>query len=326
MEEFPNRVVEVVQKFLPCDFYAYHEFANSISRPRRNVVFPEYPTDLSYLAEFAHQHPFERKIFSEHIQTPVRISECLSLRQWQRTDLYNSLFRPQKQNYQMTIASHEPGLQVALALNRSTSDFTDEEKQMLDLFRPHLIRAFHNNQLFSYLTTAAQAKDRGFLVVDRTGRINFSTDTARIYLQRYDSAVGNEMLPCRVRAWFVARVTWQPSTENKPVDELVLYRETGRLILQFLPSPRKEEFHLALQEKREQNDPSALEKLGLSPKEAEVLFWVSRGKRNGEIAQILGVHFRTVEKHVEHILVKLSVETRTSASALALDCLGEVII
>ena len=226
----------------------------------------------------------------------------------------------------MTIASHDPGVQVALALNRSTSDFTDEEKQMVDLLRPHLFRAFHNSQLVSRLTTAAQANGRGFLVVDRTGRILFSTDTARIYLQRYDGVVGNEILPSRVRAWFVARVAWQPSTENKPVDELVLYRETGRLILQFLPSARREEFHLALQERREQNDPSALEKLGLTPKEAEVLFWVSKGKRNAEIAQILDIHFRTVEKHVEHILIKLSLETRTSATALAIECLSGPIV
>ena len=56
---------------------------------------------------------------------------------------------------------------------------------------------------------------------------------------------------------------------------------------------------------------------------AEVLFWIAKGKRNGEIGQILAISLRTVEKHVEHILLKLSVETRTSAGAVAMDYLTD---
>lgn len=55
---------------------------------------------------------------------------------------------------------------------------------------------------------------------------------------------------------------------------------------------------------------------GLTSREAEVLRWVAEGKRNGEIAMILGIASRTVHKHVEHLLMKLEVETRTAAAAL----------
>ncbi|MFZ0504943.1 MAG: helix-turn-helix transcriptional regulator [Chthoniobacterales bacterium] len=89
--------------------------------------------------------------------------------------------------------------------------------------------------------------------------------------------------------------------------------------MELVPSPTPQEFHLAFQEKREPNDPTALQKLGLTCKEAEVLFWIAKGKRNGEIGQILAISLRTVEKHVEHILLKLSVETRISAGASAMD-------
>lgn len=51
----------------------------------------------------------------------------------------------------------------------------------------------------------------------------------------------------------------------------------------------------------------------LTPREAEVMHWVTEGKRNGEIACILGCSPRTVEKHVEHILAKTGTETRTAA-------------
>lgn len=52
----------------------------------------------------------------------------------------------------------------------------------------------------------------------------------------------------------------------------------------------------------------------LTPREAEVLHWVRQGKRDSEIALILGMSTRTAETHVSRILRKLSVETRTAAA------------
>ena len=57
--------------------------------------------------------------------------------------------------------------------------------------------------------------------------------------------------------------------------------------------------------------------LGLTQREAEVLFWIARGKGNYEIGVILGAGTRTICKHVEHILNKLHVENRTAAAAIA---------
>lgn len=56
--------------------------------------------------------------------------------------------------------------------------------------------------------------------------------------------------------------------------------------------------------------------LTLTEREAEVLHWLSAGKRNGEIAALLDISPRTVHKHVEHIFSKLRVETRTAAAAV----------
>jgi DNA-binding NarL/FixJ family response regulator len=54
----------------------------------------------------------------------------------------------------------------------------------------------------------------------------------------------------------------------------------------------------------------------LTPRELEVLAWIARGKTNRDIAEILGMSPRTVNKHLEHIFVKLGVETRAAAAAL----------
>lgn len=60
-----------------------------------------------------------------------------------------------------------------------------------------------------------------------------------------------------------------------------------------------------------------LEGAALTPRETEVLTWLARGKTNRDIAEILGMSHRTVNKHLEHIFEKLGVETRAAAAALA---------
>jgi len=71
-----------------------------------------------------------------------------------------------------------------------------------------------------------------------------------------------------------------------------------------------------------QPDPCSLEalaSLALTPREAEVLFWISQGKSNHDIGVILGAKTGTICKHVEHIFGKLNVENRTAAAIVALE-------
>jgi len=62
----------------------------------------------------------------------------------------------------------------------------------------------------------------------------------------------------------------------------------------------------------------------LTPREAEVLFWISQGKSNHDIGVILGAKTGTICKHVGHILSKLNVENRTSAAVVALETFRSV--
>lgn len=57
----------------------------------------------------------------------------------------------------------------------------------------------------------------------------------------------------------------------------------------------------------------------LTPREGDVMHWLSRGKTDAEIAALLEISPRTVHKHLEHVYVKLGVETRTAAVMRALE-------
>ena len=73
---------------------------------------------------------------------------------------------------------------------------------------------------------------------------------------------------------------------------------------------------------QEVSDESVIEAMGLcfklTPKEAEVLYWVVKGKINRDIGDILGSSPMTVKKHLERVFAKLGVETRTAAAGMAM--------
>ena len=62
--------------------------------------------------------------------------------------------------------------------------------------------------------------------------------------------------------------------------------------------------------------------LGITRREAEVLMWLSRGKSNRDIAAILTLSPRTVNKHLEQIFAKLQIDNRASATAIAVRLIG----
>jgi DNA-binding NarL/FixJ family response regulator len=60
----------------------------------------------------------------------------------------------------------------------------------------------------------------------------------------------------------------------------------------------------------------------LTSREAEILLWISRGKANRDIGEILSISPRTVNKHLEQVFVKLGVENRAAAAAAAVRALA----
>jgi DNA-binding CsgD family transcriptional regulator len=79
---------------------------------------------------------------------------------------------------------------------------------------------------------------------------------------------------------------------------------------------------------RESDDAAVVEAVmhafRLTAREAEVLYWVVKGKTNRDIGDILGTSPRTVTKHLEHVFEKLGVETRTAAASMALQRVREL--
>jgi DNA-binding CsgD family transcriptional regulator len=148
----------------------------------------------------------------------------------------------------------------------------------------------------------------------------WQTPLARDLLLRY-YGTDAPTTPIPVMNW-LRRYVEKREPMNEPPRlsiELASRRLTFRLHQQIGDSEGGGDWLIIMQEVCEESviDTIALS-FRLTPKEAEVLYWVVKGKINRDIADILGSSPMTVKKHMERIFAKLGVETRTAAAAMVM--------
>ena len=165
--------------------------------------------------------------------------------------------------------------------------------------------------------SAIDAVGHALLLTDASGLLQWMSPLAREWLEP-DIRAGNQLSP-QIVAWLKMPLEDDRSTKFSLLVgdvRLNLLRLDGKghdiaLLLS------KDNF--GLEESQPEN---LILPFNLTSREAQVLYWVAFGKTNRDIGEILNIGTRTVDKHVQHIFVKLNVETRTRAASLALSHLN----
>jgi DNA-binding NarL/FixJ family response regulator len=153
----------------------------------------------------------------------------------------------------------------------------------------------------------------GVLMLDARARVAWRSPQAGRWLAECFSDDGGEPAP----EWLARAIALAPGEElDAPAggDRQLVARSLGRAGL--------DETMLLLVRRDPEARENRIESAALTPRETEVLSWVAKGKTNRDIAEILGMSPRTVNKHLEHVFEKLGVETRAAAAALASRTLG----
>lgn len=164
--------------------------------------------------------------------------------------------------------------------------------------------------------------------LSKDGNIEFITKRAMELLSQYFSEDNSSnSLPHHLSQWFNYQIS-QFSLDDDPFATRTLHIEKNgkELIIYFInfvKNKTQEDYLLILEEKKTKIfSINELELLGLTKREAEVLFWVAKDKSNIEIAKVIGCGESTIGKHLENIRRKLNVHTRTGAIMVALEKLG----
>ena len=188
----------------------------------------------AFFAASADKHPHTAYYRRTGDGSARRLSEVVSMSALRRTTFYNEISRKNRLRWQLTIYLPLPtkGTLTLAACREGTLDFSERDRLLLDLLRPHVGQAWRR---------ALAAHDQLAASCSRT-------------------------------------------------------------------TPTRDARHLCV--------------LGLTLREAEVLWWVAQGKTNAEIGLILGLASGTVKCHVERILDKLGCPTRTAAARQALEALA----
>ena len=325
----PSRVAELLARLFDCDSCAYVTVSSG-----ETFELSCWPA-----GRFAFDNP--REVMAQHANHPLvaRYAGSREPRAWRLSDpapagqlaalpLYRGLYRSLGIEYQLAMVL--PGLDApvhVVALHRSRADFSEEERELLELLAPHLVQAVRNLRHLARTQPPAELAseelaDLGVMLVGGDQAVTMCTQQARLLLQDYfgESGIrGRVALPPAMADWLAATLRVQ-STQRfmkaRP-DPLIVARETRALVVNLVSDPAREQHLLTLSDEKLQAPPRTLVELGLTQREAEVLCWVAQGKTNREIGMILDMSARTVQKHLEHVFQKLGVESRVNAMLMA---------
>jgi DNA-binding CsgD family transcriptional regulator len=329
LDTFRDDVVRAVAKLVSADIITYTELGLR-GQPTTRVVHPQGVVAVELEQIFEHykgEHPLIEH-FREHPQARVaKLSDFLTQRELRRLGIYNEFFRKIGVEHQIVI-----GLPASLprvggvAFSRSGSDFSERDRMVLSVLQPHIIQAQRNAESLhlarreaTLVLAGLEEIGRGIVILRPDGGVSFATRLAREWLTTYfgHPALRASRLPEPLQRW--AKLQEAPASRADDVlaarKPFVVDAEEARLIVRLIPAHGGS--LLLLEQQQTVVKPAALEALGLSRREAEVLVWVTQGKTDAAIGEILSVSPRTVAKHLEHIYERLGVENRSAAAAIA---------
>lgn len=206
---------------------------------------------------------------------------------------------------------------VVMGLDAGGVDYINKPvnlDELLARIRVHLNNARQTRSARSALNEIGSLA----LACDVNGQLIWSTASASMLLSDIgaDSEWLELELPGQIRRW----LSHQPERHNT----LRLNGLEKALQVRYLGRPTPGEYLFSLLDDDELRIRKALrEQFSLTDRESEVLYWLSRGKTNREIGQILSMSPRTVNKHLEAVYRKLAVDNRTTATVVCLQFLSQ---
>lgn len=316
-------MLEVIRSLVPCSSIVLNRF--EVATGDYSVeTLPEGITNAEMTAAVGrvlNESPFPAYYVATGDPQWKMTTDFMPLEDYRELGLYRAM-QPWKIEVQMCgILALVDGVAHAITVNRSEGSFTEHERQLLNTLHPHLVT--------SYLNVLAVAKARtgerrlqlvidgapgayGYLEPD--GRLAWLQPRAKEWLAAFfPGETMREGLPVSVAA-----VAERLRNDHRDAGHLEVRGESDILFASIAASAmggwilRMERHPLAL--------PPRFQPLScFSRRENEVLQWMVEGKRNSEIAQLLSISTRTVEKHVAAVLAGFGVENRATAIVRAME-------
>jgi DNA-binding CsgD family transcriptional regulator len=328
LQEFPDRLLPLLARLIPTGHVSYNDFD-----PRHNRfvirIHPERAEAQKLLPQFtAHfpTHPLHER-FQRRGVVLNKISDVATLRQFKETAIYQEYYRALDTRHQLVLfLPRQEDSRVGLALNRDAKDFSERDRSVLAFLSPHIAQAWRNASIADAMSvkldTIGEGLDtmrRAVILAGGDGQIHWQSPLVREWLREFFSdEFTPERLPSSMANW-LNRIEKLPPAGRPIFSEFQTPTRKDSRLLIYCGKAISGEYVLALIRERMTVDAAAAQSYGLTPREAEILFWISEAKTRPEIGAILGISWRTIGKHMEHLFAKLGVENRLEAQRFGLE-------
>jgi DNA-binding CsgD family transcriptional regulator len=239
----------------------------------------------------------------------LRLSDAVEPRGLSHAELFADLLRPSGFEYGIAIGVRTERREVVVAgLGRAEREFSERDRDVLDLVRPDLEGALRATEARARLAVALADPTLGTAVVllDRYGEIEVaSADAERWLAEHFGAAAHPGWLPAPVADWLAL----------PPRPPLVAERDGRRLTISLVPG---DPHALLLEEEVASVRAGALVRLGLTARETEVLRAAAAMDDEADIAWELFLSLHAVRERLERLEAKLGVRTAADAVARAL--------
>jgi DNA-binding CsgD family transcriptional regulator len=308
--ELRGRALRALAELVPADVLTWDwvELATGGIRHEAVPAEAEPPGAFGAIVGDAADHP----LLAAHAarrRPALRLSEAVEPRRLSHSELYGDLLYRSGVEYGIAIGMRtRRGETVVVGLGRTEREFSERDRDVLDIVRPGLeaaLRAAAARVRLVRALAAGPPPGTAVVLLDRYGEIELSSrDAERWLAEHFGAAEHPGWLPGPVAQWLAL----------PPRPPLVSERDGRRLTVRLLPG---DPHALLLEEEVASFRPEALDRLGLTARETEVLRAAAATPDEAEIARELFLSLHAVRERLERLEAKLDVRTAADAVARA---------
>jgi DNA-binding CsgD family transcriptional regulator len=155
IDEFRSGLLDALREAMPTDWVSLNEVGE---RPEETIAIVEPPLEQRWhevWAQYGTQNPLVTRIERTRDGRVFRFSDVVSPAELHALDLYREVYGPIGLEHQIAFTLPSPSQTIiGVALSRRDRDFSDDERDLLELARPHLIQAYNNAMRYTRLQRA----------------------------------------------------------------------------------------------------------------------------------------------------------------------------
>lgn len=189
-QPFPQPVLQALRALVPCDVVTFHSSSETGERVlvyTGDPVAPVTPEIRAARRRLEHEDPVRQ------VEGAQRLDDVVSLREFRQQQFYADVHRPLGIEHMLWLYV-DPGSDARLEFDRAEHNFSERDRSVLDLLRPHLqqfVRAARRRASASARSRTVTPREREVISYVADGRTNdevahllgISSQTVRKHLE-----------------------------------------------------------------------------------------------------------------------------------------------